>query len=305
MMNVIHAVVLTLDESAHIERCLKSLDGQVSSITVIDSGSTDDTAALALSLGAKVIYNPFVNYSQQLNFGLDAVSEKGGWVLRIDADEIFDSQSLQSLTKAVAEAADDIDGLLVQRRIHFMGRRIQFGAIEPSWQLRLWRNGRGRCEQRWMDEHVVVNGGVSRSGIVLSDINLRSLTWWVAKHNWYASREAVDVLNAKFGFIERDVSSGPLSRQAAFRRLMKERFYARLPSGARALAFFIYRYVFRLGFLDGREGFYFHLLQGLWYRSLVDAKITEIEAHAKTHNLTIIESIRDRTQLSITPSAPP
>lgn len=305
-MNAIHAVVLTLNESVHLERCLKSIGGHVASITVIDSGSTDGTASLALSLGATVIHNPFVNYANQFNFGLDAVSGKRGWVLRIDADEVLDTDSSQSLLQAVADAGDDVDGIVVRRRIHFLGRRIRFGGIEPSWQLRLWRNGRGRCERRWMDEHIVVDSGVAQSGVILSDINLKPLTWWVAKHNSYASREAIDILNAKHRFLERDLlSSTHSSRQAVFRRFMKERFYARLPPGARALAFFIYRYIFRLGFLDGREGFYFHLLQGLWYRSLVDAKIFEIEAYAHKHNLTIIEAIRDRTDLTVTPAAPP
>lgn len=299
-MNAIHAIVLTLNEASHIERCVESIRAHVSSITVIDSGSTDETVALAVSLGANVIYNTFVNHAQQLNFGLDAVAGSGDWILRIDADEVLDPESTHSLLQAIAEVGDDINGVLVQRRIHFMGRRIRFGGIEPSWQLRLWRNGRGRCEQRWMDEHVVVDGGVARSRVILSDINLRSLTWWVTKHNGYASREAVEVLNARHGFTKRNALAGQMSKQAAFRRFMKERVYARLPSGARALAFFVYRYFFRLGFLDGREGFYFHLFQGLWYRSLVDAKIDEIEAHARKHNVTIIEAIRDRTDLLVT-----
>jgi len=279
---------------------VESIRAHVAGITVIDSGSTDETVALAVSLGANVIYNTFVNHAQQLNFGLDAVAGLGDWILRIDADEVLDPESTHSLLQAIAEVGDDINGVLVQRRIHFMGRRIRFGGIEPSWQLRLWRNGRGRCEPRWMDEHVVVDGGVARSGVILSDISLKPLTSWVAKHNWYASREAVEVLNARHGFMEQSASSGRLSKQAAFRRLMKERFYARLPSGSRALAYFIYRYVFRLGFLDGREGFYFHLFHGLWYRSLVDAKIDEIEAHARKHKVTIIAAIRDRTDLLVT-----
>ncbi|TIQ79503.1 MAG: glycosyltransferase family 2 protein, partial [Mesorhizobium sp.] len=188
----IHVVILTLNESVHIARCIESCKDQVESITVIDSGSTDGTVEIAEKLGAEVVRHPWVNYATQLNFGISTLVAKGGWLLRIDADEVLHPAAPCRLSEAVSQAGGDCDGILVQRRIYFLGRRIKYGAIEPSWQLRLWRNGQGRCEQRWMDEHVIVNGNVQKSDIIISDINLNSLTWWSTKHNQYASREAID-----------------------------------------------------------------------------------------------------------------
>ena len=297
---MIHALILTLDEEQHIARCIESLAGQCASVTVVDSGSKDATADVARRTGADVLVNPFVTHAGQVNYAVGALADRGGWLLRIDADEVLDPDSTQTLAEAVAGAGPNVDGLLVRRRIHFMGRRIRHGGIEPSWQLRLWRNGRGRCEERWMDEHIKVAGKVARSGLVLSDINLNSLTWWTAKHNGYASREAMDLLNLRHKLWAVDgLTTANASAQARARRYIKENLYARLPGGVRAWAYFLYRYLLRLGFLDGKAGFYFHLMQGLWYRALVDAKVEEIEAYARERNVSIVEAIRDRTGIAV------
>ncbi|MFC3205339.1 glycosyltransferase family 2 protein [Aquamicrobium soli] len=299
-MNQIHAIILTLDEEKHIARCIGSLSGQCASVTVVDSGSKDATMAIAEDLGAHILRNEWVNHSTQMNFGIDALAGKGGWLLRIDADEVLDADSAQTLGSAIAAARPGVDGLLVRRRIHFMGRRIRHGGIEPSWQLRLWRNGRGRCEQRWMDEHIKVAGSVAKTGLVLSDINLNSLTWWTAKHNSYASREAIDILNHKHGFMNVDtLAQGGASPQARMRRFLKEQVYGRLPKRLRALLYFFYRYIIRLGFLDGEPGWYFHVLQAFWYRSLVDAKVTEIETRWAEQGGMVTDAITACTGIKI------
>ncbi|WP_254020823.1 glycosyltransferase family 2 protein [Mesorhizobium escarrei] len=296
----IHAVILTLNESVHIGRCIESCKELVESITVIDSGSTDTTVEIAEKLGAEVIRHPWINYATQLNFGISTLVGKGGWLMRIDADEVLDPATSHRLSEVVSQADRDCDGILVQRRIYFLGRRMRYGAIEPSWQLRLWRNGRGRCEQRWMDEHVIVSGNVQKSDIVISDINMNSLTWWTAKHNQYASREAIDLLNARFEFLKADkLPVSGASPQARARRFLKEKIYLRTPAGVRVIAYFLYRYLIRLGFLDGRPGFYFHFLQGLWYRGLVDAKVFEIEEFAKQKGISVANAIKDRTGLVV------
>jgi glycosyltransferase involved in cell wall biosynthesis len=296
MTTAIHAIILTLNEERHIRRCIESILPVCDSILVVDSGSSDQTCAIAKGLGATVVFNPWKNYATQLNHGIDLLRDKTGWLLRIDADEVFDSGPEVRPCDLIAKLDPAVTGLAVMRRIYFMGKRIRFGGIEPSWQLRLWRNGAGRCEQRWMDEHVRVSGVVQKSDIVLSDINLNSLNWWTSKHNGYAVREAIDVLNKVHQFLPQDESAaGTASFQAEARRFLKEKFYLKLPAGFRSVAYFFYRYVVRLGFLDGRAGYYFHLLQGLWYRSLVDATVLEIEMHAKATGKPIVDAIFDLT----------
>lgn len=303
-MPSIHAIILTLNEEKHIARCIKSISSFCNSITIIDSGSSDQTVSLARDLGADVVVNTFLTHARQVNFGIDYLADRGGWLLRIDADEVIDADSRETLAQAVAAEGESCDGLLVQRRIHFLGRRIRHGGIEPSWQLRLWRNGCGRCEQRWMDEHIMVGGAVKRSGIVISDVNLNSLTWWTAKHNSYASREAIELLNLRHRFASRDLLADGASPQAKAKRWIKENLYTTLPSGLRASLYFWYRYAVRLGFLDGKEGYYFHTLQGRWYRALVDAKVCEIEHASKTRGVSVCEAIRLCTGIAVEDATP-
>jgi hypothetical protein len=158
--------------------------------------------------------------------------------------------------------------------------------------LRVWRTGHGRCENRWMDEHMVVQGEIAHVGADIADINLNNVTWWTAKHNQYASREAVDLLMHRERVSETKTVVAQLSFQAGIKRWMKQKVYARLPLGLRALLYFLYRYFLRLGFLDGWQGLTFHFLQGFWYRFLVDVKVHELETLMQTQRLTLAQAVR-------------
>jgi len=160
--------------------------------------------------------------------------------------------------------------------------------------VRVFRRTRGVCENRWMDEHIKVQGDCVKVSGELLDDNRQSLTWWTAKHNSYASREAVDILNAEYRLIPQDtISSLTDRREAALKRWVKEHVYNVLPEGLRAFLYFFYRYVIRLGFLDGREGAAFHVLQGLWYRYLVDCKVREVRQHIRETGSAPMIAIRE------------
>lgn len=303
----LHAIILTLNEEKHLKRCIASIRDVCASITIIDSGSTDRTASIAHDFNAEVVVSPWVNYATQLNIGIAHVAGRGGWVLRIDADEYLPDECATNIKRTLAEMAPTTDGILVLRQIIFLGRRIRWGGIEPNWQLRIWRCDRGRCEHRWMDEHIIVDGAISRSEIRLIDQNLNPLDWWTNKHNHYASREAVDILATR-GLLPSPIdalSQHNASPQAIIRRCLKEYVYNRLPGGARSLAYFIYRYVLRAGFLDGQAGYYFHALQGFWYRTLVDAKLMEILLIARSENISVVEAVLRATGINLCPSDEP
>jgi hypothetical protein len=182
----------------------------------------------------------------------------------------------------------------------FLGSRIKFGGIEPSWQLRFWRSGSGRCEDKWMDEHIIVEGKITKSDIVIIDENVKSLGWWTDKHNRYASREVVDMLiERRLLLVDTAEDDSRLSRQALVRRFLKTELYFRMPPLIRSSLYFIYRYLFRLGFLDGTPGFYFHALQGFWYRTLVDAKLKQVIDYCKNHNVTIEVAVLDVLEIDL------
>ena len=283
------AVILTLNESQHLPRCLASLEGVVDHVLVADSFSGDETRRIAESHGAQFVQHAFVNYASQFNWALTQLDEDTHWVLRIDADEYLTSELAAQIRERLSSLDPEVGGVFCSRRMTFQGRLIRFGGLFHIRVLRLFRYGRGRCENRWMDEHIKATGPTTDfRGALIDD----SLTWWTNKHNRYASREAVDLLNLKYGFLPIDtVASLANGTQASFKRWIKERVYARLPAGFRAFTYFFYRYVIRLGFLDGRAGTAFHVLQGFWYRYLVDAKVAEVERYMGEHRCEVVEAI--------------
>ena len=286
------AIILTLNEAQHLPRCLASLEGVVDHVLVADSYSGDETEGIAESYGAQFVQHTFVNYATQFNWALTKLDEDTDWVLRIDADEYLTPVLAAEIRERLSSVAPEVGGIFCGRRMIFQGRLIRFGGLFHIRVLRLFRYGRGRCENRWMDEHIKVTGPTRDFCGALIDANLNSLTWWSDKHNRYASREAVDLLNLKHGFLPIDsVASLANGSQASFKRWIKERVYARLPAGFRAFTFFFYRYVIRLGFLDGQAGAAFHVLQGFWYRYLVDAKVAEVERYMREHHCDVVGAI--------------
>jgi glycosyltransferase involved in cell wall biosynthesis len=272
------AIILTLDEADHLARCLTSLQGVVDECYVVDSFSSDDTVSIAAAHGARVLQREWVNHAVQFNWALDQLDPAPDWVLRIDADEYVTPELANEIRTRLPDLGPDVEGVICNLRRTFQGRMIRFGGLAEVGMLRLFRYGRGRCEHRWMDEHVSVAGRTVRFRASLVDDSLRSLTSWTKKHNDYASREAVELLDLEYGFLSRDraVARFDLS-ETARKRWLKDVVYARLPRGFRALLYFLYRYVVLLGFMDGRAGTTFHVLQGFWYRYLVDAKVAEVK----------------------------
>lgn len=287
-------VILTKNEERHIERALASISSIADRCVVVDSGSTDRTLELAEAQGAETIVNTWINYSTQFNWALDQLPKDTEWVLRLDADEIVTEALAQQITAALSRLGPETNGIYVSRRMFFLGRPIQWGGLFPIKVLRVFRYGTGRCEDRWMDEHIIVDGDTIDLSSEIIDNNLNSLTWWTEKHNSYASREVVDLLNLEYHFmVHETVADIRGGQQAGIKRWLKENFYVKLPSGLRAFAYFFYRYIIRLGFLDGREGTAFHVLQGFWYRYYVDMKLHETKAYMQSHNVSVAVAIRD------------
>jgi glycosyltransferase involved in cell wall biosynthesis len=293
-------IILTKDEARHIRRAIESIASVSNHVLVIDSGSTDDTIAIAESLGAKVIYNPWRNYATQFNFALDHLPSGTDWVLRLDADEIVSAELSDEISNRLGKLGSDVSGVYVSRRMSFLRRPIRWGGVFPIRVLRLFRAGKGRCEVRWMDEHILVEGTTASFHGEIMDDNLNSLSWWTEKHNAYASREVVDLLNQEYGFMKYEtVANLHDGQQASMKRWIKENVYAKLPGGLRAATYFLYRYVIRLGVLDGREGAAFHILQGFWYRFLVDMKYHEVKCHMRSENVDVVTAIRDVLSIEV------
>lgn len=284
----VSVVILTFNEEQHIARCIESVRPFAHEVFIVDSHSTDRTVEIAQSLGARAFANPWINYATQFNWGLDNLPISGDWVMRLDADEYVTEALAQEIKTRLPGLVTSVSGVYVVRRVYFMGKWIRHGGYYPIRLLRIWRRGIGRCEQRWMDEHIRLSDAGDKfffPGDVVDD-NRNNITWWTAKHNGYATREMIDLLNIRYGFDKHDgIDSNDAKQQESRKRWVKERLYSRLPLGFRALAYFLYRYIVRGGFLDGYRGMIFHILQGFWYRLLVDVKVYEFESKMRTQGL--------------------
>ena len=273
----IAAIILTKNEERDLPDCLHSLQGVATEVYVVDSGSTDATHQIVQNLGATLLIHPFESHAQQFNWARDNVVTRADWILRIDADERLHPDLARELGRIMPGLPLEVTGLVLSLRIRFMGRDMRFGDQYPVWLLRVWRNGAGRCEDRWMDERIILNSGhaLRVRGDLIHEIP-KNLTDWTAKHNWYATRECADILSSSENVALEGVTGD--------RRRMKQSVYLRAPLFYRALAYWFYRYVFKLGFLDGKEGLIYHFLHGFWYRFLVDAKIYESSVIAQRRN---------------------
>lgn len=293
MNNNLSVIILTYNEEKHIERCIQSLLPIAKNIFIIDSYSTDKTVEIAESLCVKVYQNPFINHAAQFQWGLDNCPIETEWVMKMDADEYILPELADEIAEKLGHLSDEISGVYIKRRVYFKDRWIKHGSYYPTWLLRIWRHCDGRMEQRWMDEHIKLSHGKTiQFEHDLVDDNLNDLTWWTQKHNNYATREAVDILNILYEFLKYDeVPAKFFGTQEQRKRWLKKR-YAKLPLFTRPFIYFIWRYVFKLGFLDGKQGLIWHFLQGFWYRFLVDAKIYEIEKKAKDLNLSIPQVLK-------------
>ena len=280
----IAVIILAFNEALHLPRALDHIRCFAREIFVIDSFSTDETVELAKAGGADVLQHPFQNYARQFEWALENAPITADWVMRLDADEIIESDLAEEIRTKLPSLPADVTGINLNRKTIFQGKFIRHGGRFPLTLLRIWRRGKAHIEDRWMDEHMYLTEGrtVTFKG-GFADHNLNDLTFFTAKHNLYAGREALDALNQKWHLFEPQVAltAEATATQAKIKRFLKESVYNRLPFEISATLYFLFRYVLQLGFLDGRPGLMYHLLQGFWYRYLVGAKRRELELAIK------------------------
>ncbi len=263
-------LILTFNSELTIAETIRSVLPLTDDIHIIDSFSKDRTVELARELGATVAEHAFENYGAQRNWAIDNVAVRYGWQLHLDADE----RLTPPLLAEIAALPDDPPetGFILPRQLVFMGRAIRHGALNPTWHMRLFRNGMGRCEMRKYDQHFYVLGGTTRQlrHDMIDDIRM-PLTEWTYRHNRWADAE----VDEQFESDGQQRVSGSARGSVIERRRYLRNVYNNSPLFLRPFLLFFYRYVLRLGFLDGREGFIFFVLQTFWFRFLVDAKTFE------------------------------
>lgn len=266
-------IILSQNEELHLGRCLDNVQDWADEVFVVDGYSEDKTPSIAKKYRINFVQHKFVNQSRQFEWALAHLKIKNEWILRLDCDEYPTPELKREIGEVLPTVSDKINGFELKRRVYFMGRWLRHGGYYPVWILRLFRKDKAKMEQREMDEHLVLTEGkVGKLKNDFIDDCRRDMSFFTDKHNKYASREAAALTDNQSRL---RLQSKLFGSQTERRRCLKENLYLRLPLFFRSFIFFIYRYFFRLGFLDGKEGLIFSFLQCFWYRFLVDAKLYE------------------------------
>lgn len=290
----ITAIILTFNEELHIARCIERIAPMVQRIVVIDSFSTDRTVEIARRLGADVQQRVFKHQADQVRWALENVDIASEWILRLDADEYLEEPLKMEIYDCLRSAPKEVTGLEFKLKVIFRRRWIRHGGYYKTKLLRMWRSGQGNYEQRWMDEKLVLKQGRSiyLNGGDLVDENLKDIGWWTEKHNRYATRQMVDFIGLEYGlWMPENQAAKNAGVENRIKRFLRNTIYAKAPLYWRSVTYFIYRYFFRLGFLDRRQGFVWHFLHGFWFFVLIDAKIDEAHDFIKRNG---IQAFKDR-----------
>lgn len=276
MAGRIAVVICAQDEELNLRICLQSLNF-ADALFVVDGGSTDATVEIAEDLGAKVFRHRWPGYAMQKNWALDNLPITADWVLFMDADERVTSALAQEILAVVASTSGNHAGYYIARRMIFMGHWLRHTYWYPDFNLRLFRLGSGRFEDRLVHERVVLDGtaGYLRNDLIHEDH--RPISDYVLRLNRYSTLEAQEMLGMREANARLRVASSFRGDWAARRRALKERVWYRMPF--RAVVRFIWTMTVRLGFLDGRPGFIFTVL-ACWNEWLATAKLYEMRVSA-------------------------
>lgn len=276
--STVAVIILTYNEEKNIAQALDSVSGWANEIFIVDSFSVDRTLEIVRPYGCRISKNRFENYAKQRNHALDHLPIRSEWVLFLDADEWLPSEIKREISERLASAPVE-NGFLLNRRMIWMGRWIRRGYY-PSWILRLFRRGKGRCEDRAVNEHLIVEGAVGQLSHDFMHEDRKGVADWIAKHNGYAAREALELLTAPIAIGHQEMDARLFGTQAERKRWLRHKVWNRLPPLVRPFIYFFYRYVFAAGFLDGKEAFIYHFLHALWYPMLIDVKYLELRRKA-------------------------
>jgi len=272
-------IILTYNEERHLPRLLQSIADLGAPVFVLDSGSTDSTVEIANSYGAVVQQHTFENHPKQWDYALKHFLVTTPWLICLDADQVVTEELKKRLANFRPDDHKYINGIYFNRKNIFKGTWIKHGGYFPFYQLKMFRYGIGHSDlSENMDHRFIVPGKTElwKDGIIIEE-NLKEnqISFWIAKHNVYSdlvAREEVERIKKMRDQPLKPQFWGPPNERRAWLKKM----WWKIPRYLRPFLYFTYRFLFKLGFMDGRNGIIFHFLQAFWFRLVVDIKIDEL-----------------------------
>lgn len=266
----VSVMIFTLNEEVHLPSCLAAL-AWCDDVIVVDSFSSDGTERIARDGGARFFQNTFTGFGSQRNWALENTTPLHDWVLILDADERVTPELVAEMGRVLTASTAGVGAYRLKRRFYMWGRWLRYSSLYPSWVVRLVHRRRVRYADRGHAETQTVDGETRQLEHDLIDENLRGIDDWFARQNQYARKEsAYELANDDGGLRLMDCfASDPLWRRAALKQLLW-----RTP--ARPLAFFLYTYLWRRGYRDGRDGLVFCLMKALYQGMIVVKKYDAI-----------------------------
>ena len=276
---LIDVMIIAHNEALNLPHCLKALQGWANRIFVVDSGSTDGSPEIARRFGAEVVHHDWPGYARQKNWGLDNLPFEAQWLLIVDADELITprlNRRLQAIAAGPPQSVPE-NGFFINRLTYFLGRPIRHCGYFPNWNLRFFKRGLGRYEEREVHEHVVIENPVGYITEPMLHDDRRGLEHYIAKHNRYSTLEARELFAQMTG---RSAGANPanITAQSRRRRWMKRHITPHLPFPG--LWRFLYMYGLRLGVLDGMAGLAFCRFIAN-YEGMVALKVKELSRQAR------------------------
>ena len=273
------AVVLTYNEEDNVERALKSVQG-LCPVVVVDSGSTDRTVEISHRYTEHVLNHAYESHAAQWTWALQNLPVDATWVLALDADFEVSDDLRGRLGADLSAVPDDVGGIYVVHRYVFGGAEIRFGGAKKYW-LRVIRAGRAAPDlSDLVDFRFVVEGRTLNWNAVVREYNKsdEDASFWIRKQDKFSVRLAVEEELRREKVL--DWGTKPRFWGNSDERVMWLRdFWLHMPLFLRPCLYFLYRYVFRLGFLDGAGGFLYHAQQGFWLRLVVDWKLWQLRKY--------------------------
>jgi glycosyltransferase involved in cell wall biosynthesis len=275
-------VILTLNEEGNLPACLAAVCGWAHQVFVVDAGSSDRTRDIAEQQGATVVEHAFETHTSQWQWALSNLPIGTEWVLALDADQRVSDELADELCALTALDLEGFDGVYINRQQWFQNCWIRHGGYYPKYLLKMFRRAVVRIDARdLVDHHFYVAGPTRtlRHDLVESNRKEDDISFWVHKHTRYATllaREEYLWRTSQERAIQPSIRGNPDQRALARRH-----YWRRMPLYVRPFLYFFYRYVVRLGFLDGKRGAVFHFMQAFWFRLLVDINLDEMGQAAK------------------------